>query len=51
MRKTILKLTHRMWNVEICRLLCLAYNRGVIDGDQLHTLAAMFDPTQKHEVY
>lgn len=51
MKKTILKLTHRIWNARIAALLCRAQQRGTIDSRQLHILAAMFDPTQKHEVY
>lgn len=51
MKKLILRFTHRLWNGRISRLLCRAYERGHIDSKQLHILAAMFDPTQKHEVY
>jgi len=50
-KKLILKATHRIWNQRISALLCRAYERGVIDSYQLHVLAALFDPTQKHEVY
>ena len=51
MRKLILKATHRIWNGRISALLCRAYSRGIINSHQLHELAAMFDPTQKHQVY
>lgn len=51
MKSIILKLTHRLWNRVISRNLCHAYEDGVINSSQLHTLAAMFDPTQKHSCY
>ena len=51
MRTLILKLTHRIWNRRISAILCRAYSDGTINSAQLHTLAAKFDPTQKHEVY
>ncbi len=51
MKKAILKFTHRIWNARISALLCRACDRNVINSHQLHILAAMFDPTQKHEVY
>jgi hypothetical protein len=51
MTKIVLKLTHRLWNRQISRLLCHAYNNRVINSEQLHSLSAMFDPTQKHRVY
>ena len=47
----ILRRTHRMWNRRISRILCQAYNDRTINSEQLHILAAKFDPTQKHEVY
>ncbi len=49
--RAILRITHRLWNRQISRLLCRAYERRVIDSKQMHALAAMFDPTQDHEVY
>lgn len=49
--RMILRLTHRLWNRRISALLCRAYERRVIDSKQMHILAAMFDPTQRHEVY
>lgn len=51
MSRLILKLTHRIWNRRIFELLSRAYNDRVINSEQLHILAAKFDPTQKHEVY
>lgn len=51
MKTIILKLTHRLWNKQIARILGRAYSDGVITSAQLHTLHAKFDPTQKHEVY
>lgn len=51
MKKLILKLTHRLWNKQIARILGEAYSRGTIDSKQLHSLHAKFDPTQKHGVY
>lgn len=51
MKKFILRATHRIWNQRISVLLCRACQRGHINSKQLHVLAAMFDPTQKHEVY
>lgn len=49
--KLILKATHRLWNKRISILLCRACERNKINSHQLHELTAMFDPTQKHEVY
>ncbi len=51
MSKLILRVTHRLWNRQISRALCIAYENNVINSAQLHTLAAMFDPTQKHIIY
>lgn len=51
MRKLLLRLTHRIWNREISRALCIAYENHVINSSQLHVLTAMFDPTQKHNIY
>jgi len=50
LRILIRKMTHKLWNSEISRLLCQAYNRGIINSKQLHILAALFDPTQNHKV-
>ena len=47
----IIQWTHRLWNRQISRILCRAYNDRVIDSKQLHTLAAAFDQTQRHMVY
>lgn len=49
--RLILRLTHRIWNRRISRILGRAYDQGVISSEQLHILAARFDPTQRHEVY
>jgi hypothetical protein len=51
LEKLILKLTHKMWNRHISRILCRAKADGVINSNQLHKIAAAFDPTQKHMVY
>lgn len=51
MTKWLFRLTHQMWNRRISALLCRAHERGIIGSSQLHILAAMFDPTQDHEVY
>lgn len=51
MRTLILRFTHRLWNRQISRILCRAYNDRVINSEQLHILASKFDPTQKHTVY
>lgn len=51
MEKLILKMTHRLWNRQISRLLCYAYCSGVITSYQLHELSSYFGPTQKHKVY
>ena len=48
MKKLIRKLTHRIWNKEIGRLLGRAYEEGIIDSKQLHILASWFDPKQDH---
>lgn len=47
----VLKITHRLWNRQISRILCRAYEERVINSEQLHTLSAAFDPTQNHIVY
>lgn len=49
----ILRLTHRMWNRRISRILCHAYDKRIINSLQLHELTARFDPTQPRtcEVY
>jgi hypothetical protein len=50
----ILKLTHRMWNREISRILCRAQGERLITSQQLHELAAAFDPSRdppRHIVY
>ena len=47
----ILKLTHKLWNRQISRILCRAYGERIISSEQLHQLTAAFDPTQKHIVY
>lgn len=47
----LLCLTHRTWNRRISAILCRAYSDGVINSEQLHRLAAAFDPTQDHQVY
>jgi hypothetical protein len=49
--RLVLAWTHRMWNRRISRILCQAYSDRVINSEQLHILAAKFDPTQKHAVY
>lgn len=51
MKKLILKLTHRIWNREISRILYRTYEQSLITSQQLHLLTSKFDPTQKHEVY
>ena len=51
MKNIILRMTHRIWNITINRILCRAYSQGHINAYQLHILASKFDPTQKHEVY
>ena len=50
LHRFVRKHTHNIWNREISRLIGLAYERRVINSEQMHVLAAMFDPTQKHEV-
>lgn len=46
MRNLILKLTHRLWNREINRILCREYQKGLIGSRELHVLLSRFDPTQ-----
>jgi hypothetical protein len=50
-KELVLKLTHRIWNQQISRILCRAAEEGIISFEQLHTLSAAFDPTQRHIVY
>jgi hypothetical protein len=47
----ILKLTHKIWNRKISKILCSAYNNNIINSNQLHELTAQFDPSQKHTLY
>lgn len=51
-RRLILRLTHKMWNREISRILSDACGGDdkIISHKQLYELHARFDPTQKHEV-
>lgn len=51
LEKLILRLTHRLWNKHISRLICRAYADGKINSKQLHEILADFDPTQRHKVY
>ncbi len=51
MRKLILKLTHKIWNREIARIICRCYSQNYISSQQMHEILSKFDPTQKHEVY
>jgi len=51
MKTFILKLTHRLWNRQISRILCRACEERLISEEQLHQLTAAFDPTQRHIVY
>ena len=48
--KIVLKLTHRIWNKQISRLLRTAYHERIIDSKKMHILASWFDPTQSHRV-
>jgi len=48
--RLVLRMTHRMWNRRIARILCNSYP-SIINSQQLHELAAKFDPTQNHKVY
>lgn len=50
-RNLILKMTHRLWNRQISRILLRAREEGIITHEQCHKLAAAFDPTQRHIVY
>lgn len=51
LERLVLRLTHRLWNRQISRILCRAKEDGVISGAQMHDLASAFDPTQLHIVY
>ncbi len=51
MRRLALKLTHRLWNREISRILNRLYMAGTISSATLHVLSKQFDPTQDHMVY
>jgi len=42
-----LKCTQELWNRYISYVLNAAYSTRVINSEQLHTLSAQFDPTQK----
>ena len=50
-QKFVLRLTHRLWNFHISRILCRAYSQRVITSALLHTLTAKFDPGGKHDIY
>lgn len=47
-RRLVLKLTHRIWNREVFRILNREYSAQTINSKQLHELLARFDPTQPH---
>ena len=47
----VLKITHKLWNRAISRILLRARSEGIINSEQTHQLTAAFDPTQKHIVY
>jgi len=47
----VLKMTHRLWNRQISRIIGRAYGDRIINSKQMHELAAAFDPTQRHIVY
>jgi hypothetical protein len=49
--RIVLRLTHRLWNRQISRILGQAQQQNKISSAAMHTLAAKFDPTQRHEVY
>ena len=51
LERLVLRLTHKLWNRQISRILCRAKEDGVISGEQMHDLASAFDPTQLHIVY
>lgn len=51
LERLVLRLTHKLWNRQISRILCRAKEDGVIIGEQMHDLASAFDPTQRHIVY
>ncbi len=42
----ILKLTRRLWNREVVKILGRAYEKRIINSYQLHKLSALFDCTQ-----
>jgi hypothetical protein len=48
--KIALRMTHRLWNREVSRILNQAYAKSYINSFQLHALSARFDPTQNHSV-
>lgn len=49
MRKILIRLTYKIWHSQLNKVLSVAYERGIIDSRQWHSLAAMFDRTQpKH---
>lgn len=50
-RNFILRLTHKIWNSVISRILCEAYSQRKINSHQLHELTSLFDPTQNHKIY
>lgn len=44
--RLIMRCTRRCWNRLIARVLCRAYQHGIINSHQLHVLTREFDPTQ-----
>jgi len=52
MKLLILKLTHRFWGPVIVREIGRLYERGIINSQQLHVIAAKFDRSSKsHTCY
>ena len=46
LNRLLLWMTRRRWNRVASRVLCQAYECGVINSAQMHLLAKEFDPTQ-----
>lgn len=48
--RLVLRMTARRWNCLVSRVLCRAYEHGLLNSEQLHLLAKEFDPTQRGTV-
>lgn len=47
MKKLLIRLTYNIWHKPVFKIICGAYQSGIINSYQMHELLARFDRTQK----